>query len=221
MSSNLFEALHFLCKARGRPPGIPFWIDAISINQNNDSGRSEQVVLMKEIYTKAHKVWVWLGLPSESTELALAKLLAIQSNMNTKFLIDNAEPSSASDDIELDSSLVEEFRVFNLFPGAWSTLLVKQRSCNDEEWRSILEILQSPWWLVNDSSITLVLISVLQEKSLDSPGSHQSSLPNYSPWHYRACPRQTIASNFVSSYAWFGFVHDRTVFTLIRGRATR
>lgn len=48
----------------------PLWTDAICIDQNNDSEKSEQVALMSTIYSQAEKVTVWLGKESQSNVLA-------------------------------------------------------------------------------------------------------------------------------------------------------
>jgi hypothetical protein len=37
------------------------WIDAICINQNDLDEKSEQVLIMGEIYSRATKVYAWLG----------------------------------------------------------------------------------------------------------------------------------------------------------------
>ena len=37
------------------------WVDAICIDQKNDSEKNMQIPLMKEIYEKARKVYIWLG----------------------------------------------------------------------------------------------------------------------------------------------------------------
>lgn len=65
VTRNLYEAL---CHLRDRTCGedadrkVPFWIDAISINQKDLSERSEQVPRMRIIYSKAAQVVAWLGL---------------------------------------------------------------------------------------------------------------------------------------------------------------
>ncbi|KAF2029746.1 heterokaryon incompatibility, partial [Setomelanomma holmii] len=53
----------FLQQARNRltqPPTL-LWIDAICINQTEVHERNLQVGLMGQIYSKASKVFVWLG----------------------------------------------------------------------------------------------------------------------------------------------------------------
>ncbi|KAF2679139.1 HET-domain-containing protein [Lentithecium fluviatile CBS 122367] len=50
------------------------WIDAICIDQTNDIERGYQVALMREIYSKAFKVTVWLGPSTEDTRSHLLHL---------------------------------------------------------------------------------------------------------------------------------------------------
>ncbi|KAI1745791.1 heterokaryon incompatibility protein-domain-containing protein [Xylaria scruposa] len=50
------------------------WVDAICINQNNNSERSHQVNIMREIYSKAESVVVFLGPPNEDIIKALEAL---------------------------------------------------------------------------------------------------------------------------------------------------
>lgn len=53
--------LHFLQRARQKHHSEALWIDAICIDQNNDSERNHQVRLMGRIYSKALEVYIWLG----------------------------------------------------------------------------------------------------------------------------------------------------------------
>jgi hypothetical protein len=62
----------FLDQMRRRQRYIPFWIDAISINQNDMSERNHQVQIMRQIYSKARSVWVWLGEADETTHSNIA-----------------------------------------------------------------------------------------------------------------------------------------------------
>lgn len=45
------------------------WVDAICIDQKNDSEKNMQIPLMKEIYGKARNVYIWLG-ESKTSERA-------------------------------------------------------------------------------------------------------------------------------------------------------
>ncbi|KIL87532.1 hypothetical protein FAVG1_09239 [Fusarium avenaceum] len=62
---NAFFQLHRSC------PGMPFWIDAICINQNDLQERKLQVGIMDQIFGGASRVIVWLGKPTPNIELGL------------------------------------------------------------------------------------------------------------------------------------------------------
>jgi hypothetical protein len=51
----------FLYQMRLQYRYITFWIDALSINQAHDHEKNHQVQMMRDIYSNAHSVWVWLG----------------------------------------------------------------------------------------------------------------------------------------------------------------
>lgn len=68
---NLHTALPFLAR---RSSTCPLWIDAICINQQDETEKLAQVRLMYRIYRQASKVWVWLGDSKECTEAAIALL---------------------------------------------------------------------------------------------------------------------------------------------------
>ena len=55
---NLFE---FLKRLKPYNDHLPLWIDALCINQSDESEKSRQVPLMGDIYHKAESVLVWLG----------------------------------------------------------------------------------------------------------------------------------------------------------------
>lgn len=48
-----------------------FWIDAVCIDQSNIHERNHQVNLMKEIYTAASNVDIWLGAEADDSNLAI------------------------------------------------------------------------------------------------------------------------------------------------------
>ena len=85
VTPNLFGALHHL-----RQNGYStVWADAICINQNNNEERSQQVLLMGEIYRRAKQVVIELGVDSTNQKhrkcraysQALVKMLALTSRV--------------------------------------------------------------------------------------------------------------------------------------------
>lgn len=57
-----------LRRLRSTKNELTIWIDAVCINQDDMSERSQQVTMMREIYEKAAGVCVWLG-PDASSEV--------------------------------------------------------------------------------------------------------------------------------------------------------
>ncbi|KAG4034683.1 hypothetical protein MFRU_002g00390 [Monilinia fructicola] len=54
----------FLKHVRQPHETLTLWVDAVCINQNDASEKSEQVAIMGEIYSKCSFVYIWLGAPS-------------------------------------------------------------------------------------------------------------------------------------------------------------
>ncbi|KAF2730318.1 HET-domain-containing protein, partial [Polyplosphaeria fusca] len=68
VTQNLFNALHALS-----PPSSHriIWIDAMCINQNDPTERDHQVAFMKDIYTRASRVIVWLGSAADNSDAVM------------------------------------------------------------------------------------------------------------------------------------------------------
>lgn len=70
---------------------VHWWIDAICINQNDEDEKSIQVTRMRDIYSMATRVWVWIGLPStvfglNSNYSELRQALTFHMKDNTQYL---------------------------------------------------------------------------------------------------------------------------------------
>jgi Heterokaryon incompatibility protein (HET) len=50
-----------------------FWIDAVCINQKDDSEKSGQISLMREIYQRAVRIIIWLAPPENLRDAALVR----------------------------------------------------------------------------------------------------------------------------------------------------
>lgn len=71
LTRNLFNGIQS-ARRRGHSESNLFWIDQICINQNDLPEKSSQVGLMKDIYTQAAYVLVWLGDDTETAGAARA-----------------------------------------------------------------------------------------------------------------------------------------------------
>lgn len=64
---NLIDALHALrIQAHGQPQDL--WIDALSINQQDENEKVQQIPIMDQIYHRASYVVVWLGKAGDDSE---------------------------------------------------------------------------------------------------------------------------------------------------------
>lgn len=72
VTQNLFDALIML-RFQHEPRYL--WIDALCINQMDDSEKGHQVGQMKDVYEKAERVLIWLGAGSTDTDILMVSLL--------------------------------------------------------------------------------------------------------------------------------------------------
>lgn len=83
ITKNCRDALSTL---RNRFGSLTIWVDAICINQEDDSDKASQIPLMEEIYTWAYAVYVWLGPSSDSSDRAIRWLT--KASTFTRYPID-------------------------------------------------------------------------------------------------------------------------------------
>ncbi|SCV45633.1 uncharacterized protein FFB14_08767 [Fusarium fujikuroi] len=67
ITQSCYEALTSL---RDSCRSLTIWVDAICINQEDNSEKEQQIVLMGSIYTLAETVYVWLGVGNTETDQA-------------------------------------------------------------------------------------------------------------------------------------------------------
>ena len=60
-----------------------YWIDAVCIDQSNDSERSKQVLNMRDIYRGAERVVVWLGPEGDDSNIGL-DFIEMMAQMHTE-----------------------------------------------------------------------------------------------------------------------------------------
>ena len=77
VTKNLHDGL---LQLRQSHAGSYFWIDAICIWQTNTQERNSQVDLMSEIYGKAAKVLIWLGVSNADT-VSVARLITLLASV--------------------------------------------------------------------------------------------------------------------------------------------
>ena len=80
---DVTENLHAaLLRLRDRSFERVIWVDAICINQEDNSEKEHQILSMAKIYSQANRVIVWLGEAEDNSDEALKALRAAGMNEN-------------------------------------------------------------------------------------------------------------------------------------------
>jgi hypothetical protein len=91
------------------------WIDQICINQNDDYERSQQVGIMKDIYSGAQKVSAWLG-PDPSNESSdVAHVIRRMAELSSKGVSLDRGMFPSNEDLERSGLPTRESPVWEAF----------------------------------------------------------------------------------------------------------
>lgn len=137
----------------GSEPLLPFWVDAICINQKDLDEKMKQVALMRRIYECALNVLVWLG-PAVDPDItyALARL-SQWSGLLQPLLSGCLEREYETRQERVLNELVTANSIFyddhHLKP-AWLTHAeMRERGIDPSEtrtWRGVAKLCSLPWW---------------------------------------------------------------------------
>jgi hypothetical protein len=83
ITKGLYEALVQLRKVS---ESRVLWVDAVCIDQGNLKERGEQVKIMRQIYTRAERVLVWLGPEDNETPVALKAITILKDYVTSRGL---------------------------------------------------------------------------------------------------------------------------------------
>ncbi|RYN18332.1 hypothetical protein AA0113_g9745 [Alternaria arborescens] len=166
VTTNLEQALRHLRDVKN---DLTLWVDAVCINQSDNSEKSQQVALMGQIYRQCAQVRIWLGCDSFKCGIA-------QSSLPTS----NAayDSSGAVDPFEIirhlaDDRHVHEWPCFHTQNDDGRDTVVYKA---DEKFDTIIEafiaVIESPWW----SRMWTVQEALLPKKGLLTHDTWSTSL---------------------------------------------
>jgi hypothetical protein len=92
ITRNLYLALRSM--QSGVTGTMHVWADAVCINQEDNSEKSAQIQLMREIYQSASEVRIWLGVGTPETKRCLLFVMDLAENETAV----NDEPAETKDD---------------------------------------------------------------------------------------------------------------------------
>lgn len=124
VTQNLAKALPYL-RYKDKPRIL--WIDAICVNQQNLRERGHQVMRMADIYSRADRVVVWLGLEEMDSGLGIEIMERISSQIRVDWRTLELKPASRATEQH------------------WSDA-DKILPCSETELLAISEALSRPWF---------------------------------------------------------------------------
>lgn len=89
--ANLYKAL---LRLRGCSIERIIWIDAVCINQNDETEKEGQIRLMAQIYAQASRVIVWLGEMADGSDQALEAIRVAGAEKRTSYSNTEAIPQA-------------------------------------------------------------------------------------------------------------------------------
>lgn len=181
ITRNLYTALQGL---RHPDRALCLWIDAVCINQHNDTEKSSQVSIMRDIYLKALKTRICLGAATTDTRLTFA----FSTRLHDLTYTEREETWRESHPDHESRSVKREYR--NILNHGWwsrtwtiqeaviSKVVVLQRGPEELPWDSFLDLL--PFTELKRQKTTINFAQELQRlrvqaRGLDSTAS--ASLP--------------------------------------------
>lgn len=135
VSASLHGALFAL---RAKKESVLVWVDALSIDQQNTSERTQQVQLMTYIYSRALSVAIWLGPEADNSNTAMETLREV-----------TAQPSDSEHVKSLITSKAGKAKISSMVAlferEYWSRLWVVQEVFNAQEITVYCGAMTLPW----------------------------------------------------------------------------
>ena len=132
VGQNLYDAFYRLRDFLLTEVGY-LWVDAVFISQSDSDERSQQVQMMREIYEKAYKVYIWLGWPDDPE---LARLGVEQMGYLDRILRRASQEHDGFNSVALANILSEDKQVFDEDPA----------SLVNRAWQGIYAVCNVDWW---------------------------------------------------------------------------
>ncbi|RYP77342.1 hypothetical protein DL771_001137 [Monosporascus sp. 5C6A] len=156
VTANLFSALECLCYP---DKDMLIWIDAICINQDDSAEKEEQVGIMRDIYSKALEVLIWLGPAADESDLgikACQNLALAMADFICQQADDEDEPDDPISQVRAEFAIQRGSLEYRMAEDAklrrkWRKLKklftdFKPKRLSEREVRAIRAIVSRPWW---------------------------------------------------------------------------
>lgn len=75
MTASLYFALSRLMRVRKRPDWL--WVDAVSINQEDQNEKASQIEMLHDIFQRAAEILAWIGNAEDKSKLAIETIIGL------------------------------------------------------------------------------------------------------------------------------------------------
>ncbi|CAN9148533.1 unnamed protein product [Alternaria sp. RS040] len=100
VTSTTLDMLHYLHLHQKNTTTRKIWIDAICINQTDEEEKGTQIPLMREIYSRARTVVVWMGHSTPETDIFFTEFQEMRVKLKTWKAKYDADPDCPNPDRE-------------------------------------------------------------------------------------------------------------------------
>jgi hypothetical protein len=121
ITPTALEMLHYLHRYQAKAAWQKIWIDAICINQTDQEEKSTQIPLMRDIYSRAATVIVWMGPATSESDSFFTEFQDVRNKLKVWSLLFAADPGCRGPDKE-------------------------ERPCNEAFWKGLSHLLNSEWF---------------------------------------------------------------------------
>jgi hypothetical protein len=92
VTSTALQMLHYLHRYQTNTSARKIWVDAICINQEDQKEKSTQIPLMRDIYSQAGAVVVWIGPSTPETDVFFAEFQEVRDKSERWIAKHTADP---------------------------------------------------------------------------------------------------------------------------------
>jgi hypothetical protein len=122
ITPTALEMLHYLHRHQAKAAWQKIWIDAICINQTDQEEKSTQIPLMRNIYSLAATVIVWMGPSTSETDSFFTEFQDVRKMLKVWMVLYAADPDCRGPDKE-------------------------ERPCDKAFWKGLSQLLNSEWFM--------------------------------------------------------------------------
>lgn len=180
ITQNLHKAL---IQLRDNEVTDPIWIDAICIDQSNLDERTRQVRMMRQIYSQAEMVHIWLGEATADTERGVHFIHSLAEMVEKNLISDPSYSSFNESDVPPD---------------------------NDPAWKPAADILSRQWfermWVIQERTVARACVYLCGPYKISSDTLNSLTKNHQFVWELQHSLLANKPQNIDGTMVYLGFL---------------